>query len=212
MKKKIFIAFFTSTVIASCAMINHKSSSTITTKPCVDKCNTINESGTCTESCMVSTINGSGTNNSLQQDIDKPQVAILIQEPTALKIGVNNQINFTLLKPDNTQIKANDLQAEHTQKIHVMLIDPTLNDYQHIHPILVKSPDGEKFTFDFTPKLPGYIMWADIKPNNGEQEYVKTTLGTIDKSIKPNQKTNIISQVGAYKVNLVFDGELIDFK
>ncbi len=208
MKKKIFIAFFASTMIASCAMVNHKPSTNITTKPCVNKCTTINESGTCAESCIVSTISESGINNSSQENIVKPQAAILIQEPTALKIGVNNQISFTLLRPDNTQIKADNLQTEHTQKVHVMLIDPTLTDYQHIHPILVKSPDGEKFTFDFIPKSPSYIMWADIKPNNGEQEYVRTTLGPIDESIKPNQKINIISQIGAYKVNLVFDGEV----
>jgi hypothetical protein len=56
-----------------------------------------------------------------------------------------------------------DLLVMHTQKLHLLVIDPTLNDYQHVHP-----EPGERagdWTFSFTPQRGGlYRIFADFTP------------------------------------------------
>ena len=207
MKQLKIIAIMCCMLIASCAMLkpNTKTTPTTITKPCTT-CNT-QESASCLESCSVTSIIESGvTANNI---INLPQDKILIMnESEPLKIGSLNTINFTLVDKNNNQIIADDLQMTHTKKIHLMIIDPTLTDYQHIHPILVKSSNGEHFTFDFTPKSSGYIMWADITPNNIGHEYIKTIIGNPNKNLKPDEKINNVAKVGSYKINLVFEGDV----
>ena len=199
--KQIFMLILC-TLIASCAILKPNTQNT-TTRPCTT-CNT-QESATCLDSCSI-------TNNSEVAIVESGITANNIQDrilvtsnSNTIKVGCLNTINFTLVDKKNNQITGNDLQTTHTRKIHIMLIDPTLTDYQHVHPILVKSNDGEHFTFDFTPNSPSYIMWADIAPNNTGQEYINTTIGTINTNLKPNEKINTVAKVGAYKINLVFE-------
>ena len=56
-----------------------------------------------------------------------------------------------------------DLLVSHTRKLHLLIADPTLQDYQHIHPEAGAQP-GE-WTFAFTPHLAGrYRVFADFTP------------------------------------------------
>ena len=56
-----------------------------------------------------------------------------------------------------------DLLIVHTQKLHLLIIDPTLTDYQHIHPLPGKNP-GE-WEFAVTPRQAGtYRVFADFTP------------------------------------------------
>lgn len=56
-----------------------------------------------------------------------------------------------------------DLLVMHTQKLHLLLVDPTLADYQHLHP----TPTTRKgeWAFAFTPRAAGtYRVFADFTP------------------------------------------------
>jgi len=56
-----------------------------------------------------------------------------------------------------------DLLTVHTRKLHLLVIDPTLRDYQHIHPVAGRVP-GE-WEFEHTPALTGvYRIFADFTP------------------------------------------------
>ena len=56
-----------------------------------------------------------------------------------------------------------DLMVQHTRKLHLLLIDPTLRDYQHVHP--EPGVVAGEWTFTFTPRLPGgYRFFADFVP------------------------------------------------
>ncbi|QYM79989.1 hypothetical protein K0B96_05060 [Horticoccus luteus] len=55
-----------------------------------------------------------------------------------------------------------DLLVAHTRKLHLMVIDPSLTDYQHVHP--ESGPKGE-WNFQFTPRYAGlYRIFADFTP------------------------------------------------
>ena len=62
------------------------------------------------------------------------------------------------------------LELAHTKKLHLLIIDESLTDYQHIHPV-AGAKDGE-WTFSFTPKFGRtYRVWADATRTDGGQEY-----------------------------------------
>lgn len=56
-----------------------------------------------------------------------------------------------------------DLLVTHTRRLHLLLVDPTLTDYQHVHP----EPTGRsgEWSFAFTPHAAGaYRVFADFTP------------------------------------------------
>lgn len=56
-----------------------------------------------------------------------------------------------------------DLLVTHTRRLHLLIIDPTLADYQHVHPEPGAKPGDWDFTF--TPRLGGdYRVFADFTP------------------------------------------------
>jgi hypothetical protein len=56
-----------------------------------------------------------------------------------------------------------DLIVAHTRKLHLLIVDPTLNDYQHVHPEPGRRP-GE-WVFTLTPQRAGtYRVFADFTP------------------------------------------------
>ena len=70
-----------------------------------------------------------------------------------------------------------DLREVHTQKIHLLVVDSSLSDYHHEHPMPVPNRPGE-YAFSFTPAKPGpYCVWADVRPIlTGLQEYAVTDM------------------------------------
>jgi len=56
-----------------------------------------------------------------------------------------------------------DLLVAHTRKLHLLVVDPTLNDYQHLHPEPGRR-DGE-WIFSLVPRRAGlYRVFADFTP------------------------------------------------
>ena len=207
--KQLCLILSSCILIASCATSIKPtivSTSAIVETPCTKTCN-IAESGICLDSCSVSTIESNTITTVAKNETEQDRI-LITNTSQPLKIGVVNHVNFILINKNNQQIKSSDLEISHTKKVHIMLIDPTLTEYQHIHPILIKSPNSENYTFDFTPKSAGYIMWANITTTNGTEEYLKTTLGNYNNTLKPNETINNATKVGPYKVNIVFDGDV----
>ncbi len=57
-----------------------------------------------------------------------------------------------------------DLLVVHTERLHLLIADPTLEDYQHVHPRPGRVP-GE-WEFEFTPLKDGvYRVFADFTPS-----------------------------------------------
>lgn len=76
-----------------------------------------------------------------------------------------------LQRPNGDPVSPSDLIETHTKKVHLFIIDSSLTDYHHEHPVPTRNP-GE-YSFGFTPSKPGsYRVWADVRPYPlGLQEY-----------------------------------------
>lgn len=107
-------------------------------------------------------------------------------------------------------ITEDDLQIIHTKKIHLLVIDDSLEDFHHIHP--VKTDKAGEFSFEFNAKKEGkYNFWLDILPlKSGIQEYILKTLATKNSGDKAEINKKIITEniIDGYKLALVFDSTL----
>ncbi len=105
-------------------------------------------------------------------------------------------------------ISFDSLKEAHTKKLHLLIVDPSLTDYHHIHPVAGKNA-GE-FVFDFTPKKnDSYRVWADVIPVvTGKQEYAMADMGSAAKDKTAiNKVTRMTSTVDGYTFTLVLDSE-----
>jgi len=70
---------------------------------------------------------------------------------------------LTLRTASGKPIAPEDLLVTHTRLLHLLIIDPWLNDYQHVHP--EPAPRAGDWTFAFTPQREGvYRVFADFTP------------------------------------------------
>jgi hypothetical protein len=69
----------------------------------------------------------------------------------------------TLTTASGKPIAPEDLLVVHTERVHLLIADPALQDYQHVHPQPARTPGDWHFTF--TPHASGtYRIFADFTP------------------------------------------------
>lgn len=104
-----------------------------------------------------------------------------------------------LTGPNGKPVTLADLREAHTEKLHLLIVDESLTDYHHEHPVPGDKP-GE-YRFEFTPKLGGtYHIWADLLPvASGKQEYSKTLLKVQGPAGTPQHTTNATAEVDGYR-------------
>ena len=79
------------------------------------------------------------------------------------KAGEPLQFTVELRSSSGKPVGPADLLVVHTRKLHLLVVDPTLADYQHLHP-KPGSKTGE-WVSAFTPKSGGvYRIFADFTP------------------------------------------------
>jgi hypothetical protein len=89
-------------------------------------------------------------------------VSLTIASPSA-RAGDPVDATVTLKTSNGKPIATNDLLVVHTKRLHLLIADPSLTDYQHVHPEPTGAP-GE-WSFQFTPRQSGeYRVFADFTP------------------------------------------------
>jgi hypothetical protein len=104
------------------------------------------------------------------------QLTLVLQNREPLRAGQRAFASFNLRRRDGTAVTSRELIEVHTKRLHLLIVDSTLTDYHHEHPVDTDRPG--LFTFDFVPRGPGpYRVWADVLPAfTGAQEYVVADL------------------------------------
>jgi hypothetical protein len=109
---------------------------------------------------------------------------VVIGQPTIVKIRLQDEAG--------RGVSSLNLMESHTRKLHAFLIDPTLEDYHHEHPITAGGPGI--FEFSFTPRKAGdYVLWLDVMPEaTGRNEYPRTVLpGAAQAAGEPSFRTQM---------------------
>ena len=143
-----------------------------------------------------STLLASPSHNETHITTTNPNIVLKVEkiEP------INNQKKVTIkLLQDNKPLTLNDLKEIHTKKVHLLIIDDSLEDYFHVHP----TPAQESGTYEFSwqpKKIANYRIWADIEPiSTGRQLYVMSDLEKmIDKKSTIDRTINLKNIVEGY--------------
>jgi hypothetical protein len=100
----------------------------------------------------------------------QPTFRLKASSPAPLVAGRPARVTLRVEKPDGTPVMPEDLMEMHTERIHVLIQEPGLDDYHHAHPTATATPGT--YAFSFTPrKTATYRIWADIVPvSTGMQE------------------------------------------
>jgi hypothetical protein len=138
----------------------------------------------------------------------KQSVRASIRIDPMAALGKTTTAFLKLIKADGLPVYPSDLIMTHTERIHLLIIDASLSDYQHEHP----RPSGVpgEYSFPFTPKKPGtYLAWADLRlAPMGLQDYATTTIPAVAPGEAPTDHTTtnqVILEGLSYELNFTPD-------
>src|SRR3954468_983049 len=136
------------------------------------------------------------------------------REPAA-----NQPVNFTLklATASGKPVGPSDLLVAHTRKLHLLVVDPTLDDYQHIHPEPGRR-DGE-WGFSLTPQRAGaHRVVADFTPAATQRSlYASADFAVPGTVATVTREPNNTAQLAGFKFELVLPenfqaGKAVDLK
>ncbi len=130
--------------------------------------------------------------------------------PALLEVGREAKLTLKLSEAvNNKPVPFEKLKEAHTKRFHLLVIDETLTDYHHVHPVPDKKT-GE-YSFSFVPNKKGnYRIWADVIPiATGKEEYIIADLKGKEAAkgnIEKKSSNKVI--VDGLTFELLFDTEL----
>ncbi|MCB9991138.1 MAG: hypothetical protein H6867_07130 [Rhodospirillales bacterium] len=112
------------------------------------------------------TISGSGSLRAAEDGI----VAEIVKSRT-LKEGRRTPVIVKLAHDSGFPVMGEELQGNDTVPMHLLAVDPSLNDFHHYTPQAMNVPG--QYIFAMTPRTAcTYKAWVHIVPASGRQEYV----------------------------------------
>ena len=101
----------------------------------------------------------------------KYPVEATLKTAEPLRTGQSTRVSLKLATQGGMPMAPHELAVTHTEKMHLMLIDNSLEDYHHLHP----EPDGidGRYQFDFQPMRPGdYQVFTEIVPVRSRRQAI----------------------------------------
>lgn len=90
-------------------------------------------------------------------------VSVALALPSPAMAGEPVHAAVVMRTSTGKPVTPEDLLVVHTRRLHLLVVDPSLTDYQHVHPEPLGRP-GE-WGFSFTPRAGGtYRVFADFTP------------------------------------------------
>jgi hypothetical protein len=158
-------------------------------------------------------IEGCGYEETSFFDTSELRFPIIVDLIPDQKPVVGRPVGFTLALRTTTgrPIDAQDIAITHTEKLHAMIVDESLADYQHIHPT-AEGPSGH-FRFTMTPREAGkYRVYLDFIPliNNRRTLLaagfeVAAAPATVGRSPSPTKPEPILGRAGGHQFELKLD-------
>lgn len=92
-----------------------------------------------------------------------PNVKATLEAQGPLVRAEKTSFVIRLSGPKGEPLGPDALEVTHTERVHLLIVDPSLDDYHHVHP----TPGAEAGAYEFamTPQKAGeYIVFVDVKP------------------------------------------------
>ena len=122
---------------------------------------------------------------------------------SAIAQGESSRVRLDLKTTGGMSIAPHELAVTHTEKMHVMVIDASLEDYHHFHPEAV-GLDGQYF-FDFTPAMAGsYKVFTEIVPLRSRRQAIALSeLEVTGQSNMPKFESSTVSLIDGIRFELL---------
>jgi hypothetical protein len=127
-----------------------------------------------------------------------------------VRAGEVCRFRFTLTNLSGKELTASDIGVTHTKKIHLMMVDSSLQDYQHLHPAESGAPGV--FYFEMTPKFAGeYRGFLDfVVIESGRKVLLLTKIDVPGEGVLPVfDQFDRESLVGNYKFRIESENEYL---
>ena len=136
----------------------------------------------------------------------EPTVRLTVNASGSPVAGREMRVIVRLNRRDGSPVVPADLMVTHTQPIHLLIVDPALEDYHHEHPTPTGTPGEYAFSFTLA-RSTAYRIFADIVPaNTGVQEYPFTDLLGAEASGPPvHGASTYTSTAGGFDFRLSFE-------
>ena len=137
----------------------------------------------------------------------EPDLIITPITPSELKAGENNEVILFIQDKQAKPVDVSQFEVVHMQPVHLLIIDPRLNDYHHEHP--VQKSTGQ-YAFNFTPKTGcSYRAWVDVHPKGSHQQYIPVDLkGAAECNELLDKTVNLEASSQGYDFKLELEGDL----
>lgn len=138
---------------------------------------------------------------------EEPELVITPITPSELKAGEENEVILFIQDKEAKPVDILQFEVVHTQPVHLLIVDPRLNDYHHEHP--VQKATGQ-YEFSFTPQTAcSYRMWADVQLKGSYQHYIPVDLKGAEECNEPiDKKVNLEASSQGYDFKLELEGDL----
>lgn len=137
----------------------------------------------------------------------EPSITMTAKASAPIEAGKKIDVKVRLAHRDKKPVLKSELVVTHAEPIHLLIEEPSLGDYHHVHPTATDTP-GE-YAFSFTPrKTAPYRIWADLVPGGtGVQEIPRTDLPSAGKpGAIENTASTFTSTVEGYQFALTLTG------
>ena len=130
-----------------------------------------------------------------------------IAPASGLKVGEPATFTLSLVAKDGKPVTLADLSVAHTEKVHLLIVDPSLTDYHHEHPKPGAAPGT--YIFAITPDKAGeYKVFADLLPvATNRQEYAATRFAVAGTPAPVEKVTNRKTTVAGHTFEWAFEEE-----
>jgi hypothetical protein len=92
-----------------------------------------------------------------------PTIALEVKAPDPLRLGEVNALNLHLKQPSGQPVGPEDLVVAHSRRLHLLLVDETGSDFQHLAPEAGNEPGT--FVASFVPaSAVSYRAWVVAVP------------------------------------------------
>lgn len=119
-----------------------------------------------------------------------------------LQVGQESWFTVSFQTSAGKRILPQDLAITHTQLLHLLIVDPSLNDYHHVHP----EPLGltGEWSFAIIPRKSGtYRIFAELVPTQTQRQVVATAEFTVPgEEATPMRAITLNQSLGGYRLKL----------
>lgn len=112
-------------------------------------------------------------------------------------------------KDSGKPVRPKDIDVVHTERIHLLITDTSLEDYQHIHPKPTKTQGV--YAFQWTPKVSNpYKMWVNVTPKGAPSDlYIPVQLADFPPTSKQEHKETDSFKNERFDVALTFEDAVV---